>query len=206
VDADRIIGIYERHAGAFDAQRGRSLMERAWLDRFTALIAPGGAILDLGCGMGEPIAAHLIGAGFRVTGVDGAASLLGLCRARFPGQDWVLADMRGLDLGRRFGGILAWDSFFHLDHGDQRAMFAVFARHAAPGAALMFTSGPSEGVAMGRFEGEALHHASLSPLEYRGLLASHGFAVMAHRAEDPTCGGHTIWLARRITSQAASTG
>lgn len=182
MDADRIIEIYERHADAYDAQRGRALMERPWLDRFTALIPPGGRVLDLGCGMGEPIAAHLIGTGFRLTGVDTAPSLLGLCRARFPAQDWVLGDMRGLDLSRRFEGILAWDSFFHLDHADQRAMFAVFARHAAPGAALIFTSGASEGVALGCFEGEVLHHASLSPPEYRSLLA------------------------RRVSPQAASTG
>jgi SAM-dependent methyltransferase len=206
MSADRIIGLYERHAGAFDAQRSRGPMERAWLDRFTALIPAGGMVLDLGCGMGEPMAAHLIGAGFAVTGVDSAPTLLGLCRARFPRQEWVLADMRGLDLGRRFAGILAWDSFFHLDHRDQRAMFAVFARHAAPGAMLMFTSGPSEGVALGCFEGEVLHHASLSPEEYRDLLEAHGFAVVDHRAEDPECGGHTVWLARRAVAQAVSAG
>lgn len=206
MSAENIIGLYERHAAAFDAQRGRSLMERGWLARFTAPIPPGGAVLDLGCGMGEPIAAHLISAGFGVTGVDSAPSLLALARARFPGQEWRLADMRGLDLGRRFAGILAWDSFFHLDHADQRAMFAVFARHAAPGAALMFTSGPREGVALGCFEGEVLHHASLSPAEYRALLAAHGFAVQAHRAEDPDCGGRTVWLARREPAQAASAG
>ncbi len=206
MSAEQIIGLYERHARAFDAQRDRRLFERTWLDRFTTLIPAGGAVLDLGCGMGEPMAAHLIGAGFAVTGVDSAPTLLGLCRARFPGQAWHLADMRGLDLDRRFDGILAWDSFFHLDHGHQRAMFAVFARHAAPGAALMFTSGPSEGVALGCFEGEVLHHASLSPAEYRDLLAAHGFAVVERRAEDQDCGGHTIWLARRMASQAASTG
>ena len=195
--ADRIIGLYERHAHAFDAQRDRRLSEHDWLERFTALVPPGDALLDLGCGMGEPIAAHLIAAGFAVTGVDTSASLLGLSRARFPQHAWHLADMRGLDLGRRFAGILAWDSFFHLDHADQRAMFAVFQRHAAPGAALIFTSGPSEGVAMGVFEGEALYHASLGPAEYRALLAAHGFVVEAHRAEDPACGGRTVWLARQ---------
>lgn len=206
MSADNIIGLYERHAAAFDAQRGRDLRERAWLERFTALIPAGGAVLDLGCGMGEPIAAHLVAAGFRVTGVDSAPSLLALARARIPAEAWVLADMRGLGLGRRFDGILAWDSFFHLRQADQRAMFAVFARHAAPGAALMFTSGSAEGVALGCFEGEVLHHASLSPAEYRSLLAAHGFAVVGHRAEDPDCGGRTVWLARRAQAQAASAG
>ncbi|MEI6160860.1 MAG: class I SAM-dependent methyltransferase [Roseococcus sp.] len=204
--AATIIGLYERHARAFDAQRGRDLFERTWLDRFTALIPPGGALLDLGCGMGEPIAAHLIRAGFAVTGADSSPSLLGLCRARFPDHTWHQADMRGLDLGRSFAGILAWNSFFHLDHADQRGMFAVFERHALPGAALIFTSGPSEGVAIGEFEGEALYHASLAPEEYKSLLARHGFEVVHHLEEDPACGGHTVWLARRVSPQAVRAG
>lgn len=205
--SDAIIGIYQRHAAAFDAARGRDLFERAWLDRFAALIPAAGGVLDLGCGMGEPIAAHLIARGFRVTGVDTSPGLLELCRHRFPDHAWHLADMRHLALDARFDGILAWDSFFHLTQADQRAMFDVFARHAAPGAALLFTSGPAEGIAMGEFEGEKLFHASLDPAEYQALLHAHGFAVVAHCAEDEACGGHTVWLARRVTpDQAASAG
>lgn len=193
--------LYERHAAAFDRLRGRSLFERGWLDRFTALLPPGGTVLDLGCGMGDPIARHLLASGLKVTGVDSSPALIGLCRQRFPEQDWHVADMRGLALGRCFDGILAWDSFFHLDHGDQRRMFPVFRDHAADGAALMFTSGPAHGVAVGEFEGEPLFHASLDPAEYQALLEANGFRLMAHRAEDPDCGGHTIWL-----GQAASAG
>lgn len=210
--AARIRGLYQDHARAFDAQRLRHLFERPWLDRFLALLPPRGArVLDLGCGMAEPIAAHLIEAGHRVTGVDAAPALLALARARFPDGEWVEADMRGLDLGgRRFDGVLAWDSLFHLACGDQRAMFSVFDRLAAEGAALMFTSGPAEGVAMGVFEGEPLFHASLGPEEYRALLAAAGFAVVAHRADDPECGARTVWLAHRSSRatqpQAASAG
>lgn len=171
-------------------------MERDWLARFLAHVPPGGTVLDLGCGMGEPIARHLIEAGFAVTGVDTAPTLIGLCRHRFPDHDWHLADMRGLALGRRFAGLIAWDSVFHLSHDDQRAMFATFAAHAAPGAPLLFTSGPEHGEAIGAFEGEPLFHASLAPHEYRALLAAHGFDVLGHRANDPDCGQHTVWLAR----------
>ncbi|WP_421996211.1 class I SAM-dependent methyltransferase [Roseococcus sp.] len=194
--AASIIGIYERHAGAFDRQRARTLFERGWLDRFTALMPPGGTVLDLGCGMGDPIARHLAQAGFRVTGVDSSSPMIELCRARLPEQEWRVADMRALTLGRRFDGILAWDSFFHLDPADQRRMFPVFRDHAAPGAALLFTSGPAHGVAMGEFEGEPLFHASLDPAEYRELLSANGFAERAHRAEDADCGGRTVWLAQ----------
>lgn len=104
--------------------------------------------------------------------------------------------MRRADLKRQFGGVLAWDSLFHLSPDDQRAMFTMFRAHAAPGAALMFTSGPAEGVTTGSYQGEPLYHASLAPAEYRQLLAQHGFAVVAHRANDPGCGGHTVWLTK----------
>lgn len=195
--ADEIIGLYERHAQAWDAARGRSLAEKPWLDRFTALLPPGAAVLDMGCGAGEPIAAHLLAQGFRVCGVDASPTLIGLCRARFPDAEWHVADMRALRLGRRFDGVIAWDSFFHLAYDDQRRMLGVFAEHAAPGAALLFTSGPAHGEAVGAFQGEPLYHASLDADEYRSLLAAHGFEVVMHVVEDPDCGGHTIWLARR---------
>jgi ubiquinone/menaquinone biosynthesis C-methylase UbiE len=192
-----IVDLYERHAASYDVDRGRSLFERGWLERFRAEMAPGASVLDIGCGSGEPIARYLIEQGHEVTGVDSAPSLIRICAERFPERTWIVADMRRLDLGARFGGILAWDSFFHLTAEDQRAMFAIFRAHAAPGAALMFTSGPAQGEAIGSYHGEPLYHASLDPQEYRALLDAHGFTVVTHVAEDAACGGHTVWLARQ---------
>ena len=196
--SDTIIPLYDRHAQAYDRQRGRSLFEKTWLDAFAALLPEGGAVLDLGCGMGEPIARHLIERGFEVTGIDSSPALIAMAQGRFPQQTWMTADMRALSLGHRFDGLLAWDSFFHLTPDDQRAIFAVFRDHAAPRAALMFTSGPAHGEAIGEFEGEPLYHASLDPEEYRSLLDTHGFAVVSHVADDPACNGHTVWLAQRV--------
>jgi hypothetical protein len=118
------------------------------------------------------------------------------CRHHFPDQAWIVADMRTLSLGRTFSFIVAWDSFFHLRPQDQRRMFSIFQQHAAANAALMFTSGPSHGVAIGSFRGETLYHASLNPAEYQSLLERHGFSVIAHVVADPTCSYHTIWLAQ----------
>lgn len=201
--ADAIIDLYQRHAATYDGLRGKLLMEGPWLARFRALLAPDAAILDIGCGTGEPIARHLREQGHAVTGVDSAPAMVALCRARFPGGDWQVADMRHLALGRRFGGLIAWDSFFHLTPEDQPKMFPIFAAHAAPGAAFMFTSGPAHGEAIGNFEGEALYHGSLDPQDYRALLAENGFSVIDHVVEDQSCGGHTIWLAQAGLAQSA---
>jgi SAM-dependent methyltransferase len=198
-ESERIVGLYERHAYAWDEKRGRprSLMEKGWLDRFTALIPAGGPILDIGCGSGKPIAAHLIAQGYAVTGADSSPTMIDMCSDRFPAHRWLVADMRTLALEKRYAGVIAWDSFFHLSPDDQRTMFPIFRAHAQPSAPLLFTSGPRHGDAIGNFEGEPLYHGSLDPEEYRTLLRDNGFTVVDHVAEDPMCGGHTVWLAQR---------
>jgi SAM-dependent methyltransferase len=198
-EASQITDLYQRKAQDWIESRARTgLFEKPWLDRFRALLLPAGPVLDLGCGSADPMAAHLIGLGHPVTGVDSSQEMIDACRRHFPKQEWIVGDMRQLALHRTFSGILAWDSFFHLCHDDQRRMFPVFRAHAAPSAALMFTSGPAHGEAIGSFGGEPLYHASLDPVEYRSLLDRNGFRVVSHVVEDPDCGGHTIWLAQLI--------
>lgn len=196
-NADRIIALYERQAQHYDTDRSRDLaVEQRWLDRFISLLPLGARVLDIGCGHGEPMARHLIEKGFDVCGVDSSPALIALCRKRFPSHDWLIADMRTLALGECFQGLLAWDSFFHLAHEDQRRMFAIFRKHAAPCAVLLFTSGPAHGERVGSYRGEPLYHASLSAAEYAHLLYANGFSVRKHLAEDPDCAFHTVWLAQ----------
>ena len=198
-EADRIIDLYQRKARDWIESRARTrLTEKPWLDRFRTLLPAAAPILDIGCGSAEPMAAYLIKLGHPVVGVDSSPAMIDVCRKHFPKQEWIVADMRQLALRRQFSGILAWDSFFHLSYDDQRRMFPVFREHAARDAALMFTSGPVHGEAIGDFGGEPLYHASLNPAEYRSLLDQNGFRVVSHIVEDPDCGGHTIWLAQRI--------
>ncbi len=194
--AERIISLYERHAADWDKQRDRALLEKRWLDRFMALLSPGASILDVGCGSAEPIARYLLEKGYEVTGADSSAALIDICKSRFPGRDWFVADMRKLSLNGHFEGILAWNSFFHLCPEDQRVMFPIFRSHAAPKAALMFTSGTSHGEAIGTYKDEPLYHGSLDAEEYRSLLKQNGFDVVEHVVEDPACGHQTVWLAQ----------
>ncbi len=196
--AGDVIDLYTRHADAWDAARGAEVrIEGTWLSRLADSLPPGGRVLDLGCGTGQPLGAWLLDRGFAVTGVDASAPAVERAHRRLPAGTWLCADMRGLDLGQTFDGLLAWDSLFHLTPDDQRALFPVFGAHAAPGARLMFTSGPEAGTATGVFGGDPLHHASLSPAEYRDLLARQDFEVLQFTPEDPDCGGHSVWLARR---------
>jgi SAM-dependent methyltransferase len=193
--ADHVVDVYRRHAAAWAAARDETLPERGWIERFAGMLGPGATVLDIGCGSGMPIARYLADRGHRVTGVDSSPEMITLFRSNLPGAAAEVADMRSLNLGLRFGGLIAWDSFFHLAPHEQRLMFRVFRAHAEPGAPLLFTSGPAFGEATGTLEAEPLYHASLDPGEYRLLLGDAGFEVRAHAAEDPDCAGHTVWLA-----------
>ena len=196
--ARRIVGHYEKHAVAWDADRQIGYWnDKIWHDRFIGKLGNGATVLDLGCGSGRPVAQHMAELGLHVTGVDSSPSMISFCRERLPDQEWIVADMRQLALGRRFDGILAWDSFFHLNHDDQRRMFPIFADHAAAGALLMFNTGPQHGEAVGEYNGDPLYHASLSPTEYEALVGRLGFDVIQHAANDAAAGGRTVWLCQR---------
>ncbi len=200
MEDESIIDLYERHAESWVQARLReaTLYEKSWLDRFCALLPPSGSVLDCGCGAGVPIAKYVVEQGFAITGIDSSSAMIRMFQSGLQGQRALVADMRKLDLSEAFHGILAWDSFFHLNHTDQRQMFARFRAHAAPGTALMFTSGTSFGEAIGTLEGEPLYHASLDSDEYRRLLEEQGFAVVNHVVQDRNCGGRTVWLAQLL--------
>ena len=190
--AAQVIRFYENHASDFDAERNRDLFEKAWLDRFLSFIPSGGHILDLGCGTGQPLAAYMIEQGYHITGVDAVREMIDLCQSRFPAHTWLTCDMRELDLARKFDGLLAWDSFFHLPHDDQKKMFSIFQQHTRKDAPLMFTAGPDHGEVTNPLWGDPLYHASFSADEYADLMQQHKFESVAADIADKSCCNRTI--------------
>lgn len=195
--ASNVIALYQTYAADFDRSRSRALMEKHWLDRFLVHLPPKASILDIGCGAGEPIARYCIENGHDVTGIDASPALISLCRERFPGHRWHVQDMRDMRLDSRFDGLIAWHSLFHLMPGDQQIVLETCMRLAAEEAVLMFTAGPDRQETLGRFCGQPLYHASLAFEEYRVILAGGGFQIIANAIDDQSCGGATVYLARR---------
>lgn len=194
-DPEDVLATYEAGARMFQHERDVSGFEAPWLERAWQ-IRSGQRVLDLGCGAGAPIATWFASQGAQVTGVDGSAAMIRLFQEALPEATAHVSDMRTLALDRQFDVLIAWNSFFHLPPDDQRSMFPIFAAHAAPGAALLFTSGPGESEVWGTAAGRPVYHASLAPNMYRRALTEAGFEVVAFTPEDPECRGHTVWLAQ----------
>jgi trans-aconitate methyltransferase len=197
----KVYEVYDEIINWFDEHRNKSLMEIEYLNLITNSIPQGGSILDLGCGTGEPIAQFFIDKGFKITGVDGSQKMIALCKKRFPDQNWIVTDMREFNLPQRFDAIIAWHSFFHLEHNCQRDMFKIFESHIKPNGILAFTSGTEHGEVWSNNGGKQLYHASLSIEEYKNLLRKTSFKMLIHKISDPKCGEATTWVAQNTLSR-----
>lgn len=195
---NKVYQVYDEIIDWFDSHRNKELtMERFYLNLIQKHIPSEGKILDVGCGTGEPIARFLLEKSYKLTGVDASKKMIELCMKRFPDGKWLLADMRTLDLQEQFDAVIAWHSFFHLPHDDQRATLKLLATFVSQDGLLIFTSGPECGEVWSDNGGYDLYHASLSSEEYEQILTDNGFKVLTHKINDPECGDATIWVAQK---------
>jgi SAM-dependent methyltransferase len=97
-------------------------------DLIDAAVRSGGSLLELGAGAGR-VTAPLVERGYDVVAVDDSAEML----AHVHGAQTVVASIEGLDLGRRFDGVLLCSHLINTSDPAQREAFlAACARHVAP--------------------------------------------------------------------------
>ncbi|HVE44866.1 MAG TPA: class I SAM-dependent methyltransferase [Gammaproteobacteria bacterium] len=194
---EKVYESYNEIVDWFDDARTKTLMESGYLNLIVDSVPAGSSVLDLGCGTGEPIAQFFIEKGFKITGVDGSEKMIELCKKRYPNEQWIVSDMRDIKLNQQFDVVLAWHSFFHLDHDSQRKMFKIFDVHIKPGGILAFTSGEEEDEVWSDNGGQQLYHASLSTNEYEKHLHENSFKVLLHKIRDTECGEATVWVVQK---------
>lgn len=163
---------FDAHAEIYDSNvfTGNTLAEVDFLVEHLGL-APGAAILDVGCGTGRH-SVELARRGHAVTGLDLSGEMLARARARAEEAgvvvEWVQGDATRFDLGQRFdAAICLCEGAFGLlsaadDPWDQPlAILANISRALRPGAPValtalsapgMFRRWSDDDVAAGRFD------------------------------------------------------
>ena len=111
-------------------------------DHFVRLVdaarqGPAETLLELGSGAGH-LVSHLTGR-YRCTLTDLSPAMLDLSRTVNPGVEHVRADMRSLDLGRRFDVVLAHDAIGYMaTEADLAAAIRTAGAHLRPGGLAVF--------------------------------------------------------------------
>jgi SAM-dependent methyltransferase len=103
---------------------------------FVGAFGPG-SVLDAGCGTGR-VGVELARRGIDVVGVDADPEMIQAARAKAPGLAWVVADLAGLDLARRFDVVLlAGNVVPYVAPESRAAAMDACARHLEPGGRLV---------------------------------------------------------------------
>lgn len=173
---------YEAIAATFIAGRGspktRAIavgvpIVRSW----AATLPPGGAVLDLGCGPGDPITHVLIDAGLSPYGVDASPTMVAAFRERFPDVPVECNSVENSNFfGRTFDGVIAWGLIFLLEPEVQADLIRKVANVLVPGGRFAFTAPRLACTWNDAMTG--LPSVSLAPEDYRLLIETAGLRVV----------------------------
>jgi SAM-dependent methyltransferase len=94
-------------------------------------------LLDVACGTGANL--PRFAESFEVMGLDASEHMVRLAQERCPEVEFVTADMRNFDLGRRFDAIVSLFSGvgYLVEESDLREAVSTMAKHLNPGGVLM---------------------------------------------------------------------
>lgn len=150
-------------------------------------LAPGGRVLDLGCGTGWPTAEQLATGGLDVVGVDESARMLEIARRRVPAARFEHRDMRELaDLGE-FDGAVSFFALRMLPRAEIRALLAeVRRRLRAPGLLVLAMVAGDFDDAPTPFLGVELRTTAYPPQDLAAEVGAAGFEVAEIRELDTT--------------------
>jgi SAM-dependent methyltransferase len=173
---------YEQIAEHFMCARNPRIgpaMVREW----SRTLPPGTAILDLGCGHGNPISQALSDEGFVIYGVDASATLITAFRERFPQARSECAAAEDSEFFcRTFDGIVAWGLMFLLPPDTQTTLIGKVARALNPGGKFLFTFTHEAATWSDSLTGRI--SISLGAERYQQILRTEGLVVVGETVDE----------------------
>jgi ubiquinone/menaquinone biosynthesis C-methylase UbiE len=190
---------YDAIARTYHEQRDRFKSDEL-LAGFSSLLPPGGAVLDVGCGAGVPVARFLVDAGFKVTGVDVSSSMLKLARVHVPGANFFKMDMRQLEFDSDFfDGICAFYSLFHVPKEEHIQILIGFNRLLRQDGILLFSSGKGTWEGIEDFHGARMFWSHPHHEVTRQLVIDAGFTVLMSEVQEHGGEKHYWVMAKKGT-------
>lgn len=173
----------------------------AWLTALRERVPPGGAVLDLGCGCGVPVARELAGHGLAVTGVDLSEVQVRRARRLVPEARFLRADVtRARFPAAAFDAVVCLYTLIHLPLDEQPPLLARIAGWLRPGGWLLATTGHRAwtGAEDGWLGGGVpMWWSHADAATYRAWIGQAGLEVADEAFISEGDGGHALFWARR---------
>ena len=171
----------------------------SWL---ASRLAPGSAVLDLGCGCGVPVSLVLSG-DRKVTEIDISPVQIERARRLVPDAEFICSDMTEAGFEpASFDAIVAFYSIIHIPLEEQPALLADISRWLRPSGYLLASVG--HGAWTGTepdwcdIEGATMYWSHADAATYRQWLMENGLSIIEEEFLPEGTGGHTILLCRKM--------
>ncbi len=136
-------------------------------------------VLDIGCGTGKPIAAFLASKEFYVTGIDVAEKMIEKAlEFHLDNSEFINIDFQHFETPKKFDGIIAWDSLFHLPKEAQLDVYDKIADLLKPNGYFMFTHGTIDSEHTNPMFGENFYYSSLEKNKVLQLIHKAGMELI----------------------------
>jgi len=201
---------YEAMGERYLEARRSGVLELPILDRFVALVPPGGLVVDAACGAGIPVTRALAVA-HRVIAADFSFGQLRLARRFVPQAGLTCQDITQLGLAAgSLDGFCCCYGIIHVPRGQHAALLRdVHRLLKEEGHALLCLGAEDLEAEEGEYQGAPMYWSHFDSQTYRAMLGRTGFRIIdSCVVPDPIDGGggHLFVLVAKDGEQGATDG
>jgi SAM-dependent methyltransferase len=176
---------YDQVAHVYAGLEGeREWPRMRWLGKVLDQLPPGSAVLDLGCGSGDP-AAIAIAQRHKVTGVDISQTQIDLARQNVPGGTFLHADTAAIAFPpAAFDAVVSFYTLEHIPRAEHAGLLGRIHQWLRPGGLLLLSieAGDYDDVT-GTWLGVPMFLSCFAPEVMMGLVRDAGFALLEKAIE-----------------------
>jgi len=134
---------YTKIAKRYHDQRNK-YPSNALLKKFSRILSKG-AVLDMGCGAGVPVAEFLVDKRYDVTGIDFAKGMIDLAKKHVPNARFIRMDMTKMKFKpNSFDGCVSFYAIIHVPREKHKGVYKTLHKIIRPGGVLLINTGGHE--------------------------------------------------------------